>query len=97
MQIAHSTPDGDVGVLQAPAACWKNLLFMRDGRSVFGFHSFSTEIAARDAIAEGEALFAEMMVVYRDVLVFNVGKERLLYLASEYSHAIPMPFREGQS
>jgi hypothetical protein len=84
--IADQTLDSDLSAVRL----WKNLIFLRDGRSVLGYHVFDTEADAALAAREGEIWIER----HRNWRVVRRGGEHL-YFANEYSHSVPIPVAYG--
>lgn len=71
---------------------WKNLLFMKSGRTVPAAQVHSTEAEARAAIVTGEAELTQMLAK-NPLMRVVCGKTRQhLFYVWEYSHAIPLPW-----
>ena len=69
----------------AESQSWRNLVFLKNGRSVLGFHAHPSEQAARAAIAEVEGCIQR----------FGPESGRIhiatgVIRATEFSHAFPV-------
>ena len=76
------------------APVWKNLIFLKDGRTLFGHYTFRSAEEAAAAHPVAEAFFAECLALSRDHRIVERGTGRHLYYVREYSHAIPVPVRQ---
>lgn len=74
------------------ASAWKNLMFMKDGRSVLGFHVHSSEAAAHEAAETGGLVLNQLMGQHPDHRVVKKGTNEHLFYCHEYSHSIPVPW-----
>jgi len=82
--------DAEDEAITAPA--WKNLLFLKDGRSVPGARTFSTPEAAYAAAVAGDASIKRMLDAGRRVLVVCRRTGQPLYRISEYAYCIQVPW-----
>lgn len=76
----------------ADPTVWKNLMFLKDGRSLLGYHTFPTEDAARAVHAAGATVLRDMVLIHHDFRIINTAGKHLYY-AREYSHSIPIQVR----
>lgn len=75
---------------EVKTSTWRNLLFMKDGRTVLGAHVFSTEEQAAEAAKEGAIYLASLVALNsRFRIITKAGKH--LYYCCEYSHSIQIP------
>jgi hypothetical protein len=81
----QTTIDTDNDLLLARR--WKNLIFLKDGRTVLGYHEFSTEAEAAQGCRAGE----ELLKANPDWRIVSRGGSAL-YFASEYSHCVQVPY-----
>lgn len=89
LDIADRPVEGD---LTHEAPLWKNLLFMKNGRTVWAAQVHQTEAEARAAIPFGEAELARQLAKQPTTRVVCGKTKRHLFYAREYSHAIPLPW-----
>jgi hypothetical protein len=88
----HQTVDQlELGHL-VKAAAWKNLMFMKDGRTILGFHVHPTESAAREAAHAGRVELDRLASRNLAERVVKKGTGEHLYFCREYSHSIPVPW-----
>lgn len=91
---ATDKPDTTIEVLDAPANAplWRNLIFLRNGKTLWGYHTFTSEAAARAVIPEAEKLFAGYLAISRKYRIVRSDTEAFLYYARDYLYSIPMPW-----
>ncbi len=80
--------DDDLALITAPL--WKNLIFLKSGRSLFGFHTFASRDAAAAAIPPSLAILRRYVAIHPNFSVIDrAGRHQ--YFCREVSHAIPVP------
>ena len=89
----NQTPVLEVSTETAIAPVWKNLIFLKDGRTLFGVHVFPSAEEAAATHPRTEELFRESLAISNDYRVVERATGRHLYYVRDYSHAIPMPVR----
>jgi hypothetical protein len=67
---------------------WKNLIFLRDGRSVLGYHIFATKEEAAQGCRDGETWIA----AHPGWRVICPHSGEHLYSSNNYSHCIQVPY-----
>ena len=88
----NQTPVLEVSTETAIAPVWKNLIFLKDGRTLFGFHVFPSAEAAAATHPVAEELLRGWLAISNDYRIVDRAG-RLLYYVRDYSHSIPMPVR----
>ena len=86
----NETPVLDASTETTLAPVWKNLIFLKDGRTLFGFHSFPSAAEAAAAHPLADKLFRGYLSISNDYRIIDCSG-RHLYYVRDYSHAIPMP------
>jgi len=81
----------DAPPIEAPA--WKNLIFLRNGKSLLGRHVFASKELAEDACAAGAREMARLVTIHPQMQVVKKETGEHLYYCHEVSHAMPIPIR----
>ncbi len=71
---------------------WVCLIILKDGRTLLGECVFDSEAEARQAIEDHEA---DLAVVPGHSKSIGRKSGQVLYLVGEYSHSIPIPFKQS--
>lgn len=75
-------------------SCWKNLIFLKNGKTLWGAHTFSTREAATVACIAGDAELRRLVALHPTGHVISRKQNGAhLFFFREFSHAIPMPWK----
>lgn len=89
MTPTRNKPSLNLDYLDGPITSegWKNVIFLRSGRSIVSESVWPSEDSARDAIAEWENRCASLYRIHGDGEIPTMG-----WRWSDYSHTIQIPW-----